>query len=226
MPVADRRLPLSHILAGEPTRDAVLDAAAICVDRKGFEGTSLEEVAAEAGVSRTTLYRRFGSREALFTALLVHRAEPFQKWARSVQLGPGTIAERLETVLTGAIMEMQQVGWLDVSLHSGPAESSIRLFRAAHRHTSNQTVLPLIDALLGDNARKAGVTLAEVAEWVADQMVALGSAPLWEEQALRRRLRHFVMPVLAPVATTEAPLDTRLCAIEARLDEIVGRLPG
>ncbi|MBX3504320.1 MAG: TetR/AcrR family transcriptional regulator [Parvibaculum sp.] len=44
---------------------AILDAALGLFIERGAAGTSLEEVARRAGVARTTLYRRWASREAL-----------------------------------------------------------------------------------------------------------------------------------------------------------------
>ena len=202
--------------------DAVLDAAARCIDRKGLDNTSLEEVATEAGVSRTTLYRRYGSRESLFKALLLARAQPFRAWSRQVCLGPGTALERVETVLVRAILDMQRVGWLDTSLHAGLSAGAIRLFKASHAESAQDMLAPLLASMMDAGAAaKVNVTLTDLVEWTADQMIVLASAGPWEEEALRGRLRYFVMPVLAPrVASTQ---DDRLARIEALLDQLVAR---
>lgn len=49
-------------------RDRLLDATERCVRRDGVEGTSLASVAAEAGVSRRTVYRYFASGQELLAA--------------------------------------------------------------------------------------------------------------------------------------------------------------
>ncbi|MDR3389651.1 MAG: helix-turn-helix domain containing protein [Rudaea sp.] len=203
--------------------DPVLDAAARCVDRKGLDNTSLEEVAAEAGVSRTTLYRRYGNRESLLTALLIARAEPFRAWSSSVYLGPGTVAERIETVLVHAILEMQRVGWLDRTLSTGMSAAAIRVFKASHAHGSEQLLAPLLTSVMDQRAASdAQVTVAELIDWTADQMIVLASAAPWGEAKLRGRLRYFVMPVLAPTSVREPGAD-RLARIEARLDALLAR---
>lgn len=203
--------------------DPVLDAAARCIDRKGFDNTSLEEVAAEAGVSRTTLYRRYGNRDSLFTALLIARAEPFRLWSRHVYLGPGTVAERVETVLAHAILEMQRVGWLDRTLHTGMSAAAIRVFKASHAHGSDTGLAPLLASMMDQRgASEARVTIAELIDWTADQMIVLASAAPWDEETLRGRLRYFVMPVLAPGAERGPPVD-QLARIEARLDALLAR---
>lgn len=206
--------------------DPVLDAAARCIERKGFDNTSLEEVAAEAGVSRTTLYRRYGNRESLFKALLIARAAPFRDWSRRVLLGAGTVAERIETVLAQAILEMQRVGWLDRTLHAGMSAPAIRLFKASHAHGAEASLAPLLSSTMDQRAAaEARVTVAELIDWSADQMIVLASAAPWDEETLRGRLRYFVMPVLVP--RTDAHVDAdRLTRIEASLEILIARTGG
>jgi AcrR family transcriptional regulator len=52
------------------SHDPVLDAARECVLAVGVRRTTFSDVARRAGVSRMTLYRRFGDLEALLSALM------------------------------------------------------------------------------------------------------------------------------------------------------------
>lgn len=54
----------------ERTREAILVAAEDYFARKGFEGTSLHQIAEAAGVARSTPAYFFGSKEALYDAVL------------------------------------------------------------------------------------------------------------------------------------------------------------
>lgn len=209
--------------AAEPVGDAVLDAAAACIQRKGFDNTSLEEVAAEAGVSRTTLYRRFGSRENLFKALLNERSKPFRLWSRQILFGPGLPEERLETVLAHAILEMQHVGWLDYAIGPGISAAGRRLIKAAHADGAGDTLAPLLEMMMSASARDAGFAVADLLEWTAEQMISLANAKIWEEEPLRQRLRHFVMPVLIPRMGEPGPAADRLTAIEEKVDRLLAR---
>ena len=47
-------------------RAAILEAAARMFTRSGFEGASMDQIAAEAGVSKLTVYSHFGDKETLF----------------------------------------------------------------------------------------------------------------------------------------------------------------
>jgi AcrR family transcriptional regulator len=58
--------------------DRVLDAARRCVDRWGLSRLTIDDVAAEAGVSRATLYRLFpGGKDVMFDALRVRELQEF-----------------------------------------------------------------------------------------------------------------------------------------------------
>jgi len=55
---------------GERTREAILDAAVDLASIDGIEGLSIGELAKRTGMSKSGLFRHFGSREALQTAVL------------------------------------------------------------------------------------------------------------------------------------------------------------
>lgn len=50
--------------------DSILDAALVEFDRHGFRKVALDDVARRAGVSRTTIYRRFANRDELVSAVM------------------------------------------------------------------------------------------------------------------------------------------------------------
>lgn len=52
------------------TRQKLLEAALELVSLKGYNGTTTREIAARAGVSELTLFRRFGKKEKLFEEML------------------------------------------------------------------------------------------------------------------------------------------------------------
>ena len=49
-------------------RAAILEAAKQLFAREGFNGVSMDQIAAEAGVSKLTVYSHFGDKDALFAA--------------------------------------------------------------------------------------------------------------------------------------------------------------
>ena len=56
-------------------RQAILDAAKRLFPQFGFDGVSMEAIAAEAGVSKLTVYSHYGDKDALFTATINAKCE-------------------------------------------------------------------------------------------------------------------------------------------------------
>lgn len=56
-------------------RAAILEAAKVLFVEQGYTGVSMDSIAAQAGVSKLTVYSHFGDKEALFTAAVKSRCE-------------------------------------------------------------------------------------------------------------------------------------------------------
>ena len=81
---------------------AILDAAVRAFLRVGYEPVSVETVAAEAGVSRRTVFNQFGSKEALFRAAIE------RLWRRL-----SVFATADEEVITYDVSEgLRRLGWM------------------------------------------------------------------------------------------------------------------
>src|SRR6476469_142202 len=59
-------------------RRRILAAAAQLIEEHGVEHVSMDAIAAEAGVGKGTLFRRFGDRSGLVMALIDERTREFQ----------------------------------------------------------------------------------------------------------------------------------------------------
>jgi AcrR family transcriptional regulator len=64
-----RRVTLRNVESAVRTTDALIDAARDAIAERGWDATTMEEIAAAAGVSRMTLHRRGLTREGLLDAL-------------------------------------------------------------------------------------------------------------------------------------------------------------
>ena len=68
-------------ISGEERRKQILEAArAVCAE-KGFAGTTLDDIAEEAGISRALVVQHFGSKEGVYEALseTAARAHPLEE---------------------------------------------------------------------------------------------------------------------------------------------------
>lgn len=55
---------------GEPIVDSILEHALVELSREGLDGLSIDRIARAAAVNKTTIYRRWPTREALVAAAL------------------------------------------------------------------------------------------------------------------------------------------------------------
>ncbi|MDR3471273.1 MAG: TetR/AcrR family transcriptional regulator [Devosia sp.] len=78
-------------------RDQIIEGAKRCFFDLGFEACSMNEVAAEAGVSKGTLYVYFEDKEALFAAICDRERGRTLNFARQGLDQAGTVEEALQT---------------------------------------------------------------------------------------------------------------------------------
>jgi AcrR family transcriptional regulator len=69
-PPADVPARRTRALAQSEKRSVILAAARAVFERSGYDGASMNDIAAEAGVSKPTLYVYFDSKEKLFDGLI------------------------------------------------------------------------------------------------------------------------------------------------------------
>ena len=72
----------ADVVPGGPALNAkarqILEGARSAFHELGYEGTSVDEVARRAGVSKPTLYTYFGDKQALFAASFAHECQQYQ----------------------------------------------------------------------------------------------------------------------------------------------------
>ena len=81
-------------------RNAIVDAASRRFFGEGFAATSIEQVAADAGVSKVTIYNQFGDKRALFTAAVERECEKMRDYFSLDAMPSGPIRERLSVIAT------------------------------------------------------------------------------------------------------------------------------
>src|SRR5678815_821106 len=66
------------------SRAAVVDAARTLFLRKGYAGTTMEEIAAQAGLTKRTVYNNYGDKEALFREVVADVLAYAEAFARGL----------------------------------------------------------------------------------------------------------------------------------------------
>ena len=82
-------------MTGKERREQLLNIGRRLFAERGFEGTSIEEVAAQAGVSKPVVYEHFGGKEGLY-AVVVDREMDYVVRRISEAIATGTPRERVE----------------------------------------------------------------------------------------------------------------------------------
>jgi AcrR family transcriptional regulator len=98
-------------LVGE-VEERILDAAGKVFLERGFEGASVEEIAEVARAGKPTIYARFGSKEALFAAVVARKVRVNTSIQRVAAMG-STIEQRLEamaSVVLGRLLSPESIG--------------------------------------------------------------------------------------------------------------------
>jgi AcrR family transcriptional regulator len=68
--VPDARRPPKVRMTGKERREQLLDVGRQLFAERGFDGTSVEEIAARAGVSKPVVYEHFGGKEGLYAVVV------------------------------------------------------------------------------------------------------------------------------------------------------------
>src|SRR5918998_3689902 len=84
------------------TRERILGAALRLFAEKGYEATTMRDVAREAEASVGLAYRYFASKDEFALALFEELAEGSEAWAQE-EMPEGTVAERFEAAMLAKV---------------------------------------------------------------------------------------------------------------------------
>ena len=156
----------------DATRTRLLEAARVVLGRQGPRKVSLSAIAAEAGVSRPTLYKYFASKDALLLALSVHEQQRFTA-GLTVALDGLTGPSRLDRALRYMVEFQRDYPMRELVL----IEPDFMLDQLAHTlRTMRDSLVPLFE----EADPRAGADAARPAD-LADL-------------AIRTAMSHFLIP--------------------------------
>lgn len=95
----------------DPVRQRLLTAARELFAQRGYEGTSVRDITSRAKANLAAITYHFGSKEALFHAVLRSVAEPLVEAVTQAAQGSGTPLERIELALRAANRHVQAHPW-------------------------------------------------------------------------------------------------------------------
>lgn len=172
------------------TRADLLGAAARVFVQRGFQGSSVEAIAAEAGYSRGAFYSNFASKEELFAELLQERV--YDIYGRMAQTGAAPtrpnmreLGARLAAIQRHPEGRWLFVLWLEVLAHAGRDER-FRAIAARFWSDNRERGAKTIEAAYATMGQPPPVP----GRHLATAMIALD---------IGLALQHFVDPDAAPL---------------------------
>lgn len=107
-------MPEQKLTQSEMKRSAILEAAITTFQEKGVKGTSMDELAARAGVSKRTVYNHFPSKEALVMHLMAEMRQRAQQQIHVKYDSGKPLDAQLLTIVGAEIEVMCDQEYLDL----------------------------------------------------------------------------------------------------------------
>jgi AcrR family transcriptional regulator len=201
--LADSPHPPAGARTTDRQHDAVLDAAAHCYLRLGVDKTTASDIAAEVGISRATLYRRFGSHEVIFLAVLARESE---EMAEAAQIHLQGVEDPGERVLEGMMFALGEIGRRPVhaAIFGGDsaAWAANRAIREeALRRIGEAGVRPLVASPLAEG-ELSEADMSDLVDWILRILISYAAVPGdggRDAAAIRRQLTEWFLPAFQRV---------------------------
>jgi TetR/AcrR family transcriptional repressor of mexJK operon len=194
---------------GDRKRAAILEAAQQVFFANGFVGTSMDEVAATAAVSKQTVYKHFTDKEALFREVVTNvvRARDSEITAEFLSTGNGSVDDSLQSFARNFLVGVMQPNVLKLRrLVIGEAgrfpELGQSYFDLGPKRAVEQLALALREAAARQRVRLEDPELAaQHLLWLIlsiplNQAMLLGDEISYTEAALNRYADEGVMAFL------------------------------
>jgi len=186
----------------------LISAVERCIVRHGTARVSMAEVADEAGVTRSTLYRYFPTRKDLITALLLARAEALVEASVAAMPDPDDAAASLAHLILHPVETVAGTPLTD-ALFSPKSEglaTSVEFESDALFETALRRFGPPLARWQAQGQLHADLDIRQTVRWLIAQAVLLLSPP-WRglSDAERRTIveRYVVRGLLARRVTNE-----------------------
>jgi TetR/AcrR family transcriptional regulator, mexJK operon transcriptional repressor len=183
-------------------RQAILEAAKNLFVRNGYASTSMDAVAAEAGVSKLTVYSHFNDKETLFSAAVLARCEE-QVPELFVDVSP---QEPVEKVLLGIARGFQilinspesiELHRLMIALGTQDSKLSQKFFEAGPQHILQEmerflTRVNDTQGLHFDSPLRAAGHFLSLIKGVCNFRLLIGNAAAPDEEAGEQHVQEVV----------------------------------
>jgi AcrR family transcriptional regulator len=187
--------------------EKVLDAAYACFVRHGVRKTTMEDIAAAAGMSRPALYQYVRSKDDAYRRLADRVYDGALREARSAGGGSGTLAQRLDRILATKLALTERLFADSPYAHELVGRSSLVAEEMERRFLAD--LVDLLAETITGAAADADLQLGEAhAREIAELALALTrglEADHTDLDRRRDRLRNGIALLVAGVAAATRP---------------------
>lgn len=182
-------------------QDQILDAACDCYLRIGVNKTSVDMVAKEAKVSRTTVYRYFQNRDELLTSLVIRESHKLIELVQEKTQHIDRLADFMVEAMVLSLLEAPKMKTHDLFFGEEAVSITSRLCVSSDQVYSigQKLIEPLHHKAIADGDIPPSMTTLHVIEWVARVLLSYWSNPnplMQDEASLREMMTMFLYPVL------------------------------
>jgi AcrR family transcriptional regulator len=182
-------------------REAILDAAESCLQRFGPAKTTVEDVAQAAGVSRATLYRQFGTRDALLLAVAAREADRVATEAELFLRQFDDVGSWLVEGMLFCIRQIPNRPLLAQFLDPQELGAASRMVLTSERMIAigSEILRPMFEPALAAGRLRQGVELDTLIEWILRILLSYLAVPGPEsrsEDQLRRLFETLLLPAV------------------------------
>ncbi|WP_236789439.1 TetR/AcrR family transcriptional regulator [Amycolatopsis sp. GM8] len=132
----------------ESTRSALVDSAVELFTKRGYAGTSLDEVARRARVTKGALYHHFNGKQALFEAAFAQVESRVHSELGEIMRRPETAWERALAGLRQFIASCLDPAYQRIVIHEAPVVMGWERWREAENRASFGLILASLEDLI------------------------------------------------------------------------------
>jgi AcrR family transcriptional regulator len=188
----------------DDARERLVNAAEVCFERFGLRRTTIDDVAREAKVSRSTVYRYFDGRGDLIVAAYMRESEQVNEKVKALMRQPGPFAARVVKTTLRSIESIRSGKYLPLMLTPEGAILASKAVTAssAFYETSRETMGPFFDEAQANGEIRPDITLDDFIEWTLRIIFsfAMFDSPVQRDakRSVKRLIETFLVPSLAP----------------------------
>jgi AcrR family transcriptional regulator len=200
MPRGSRSQPTAATSADD-ARERILAAAERCIERHGIRKTTMDDIAAEVGLSRPSVYRYFADRDDLLIELISRHGRALVDRARKSMSRKGGLADQIVESLLYVADNGRRDPLTRHSIDTDDTNLGRRMIASGASEMLRAELWdPILDAAVANNELPPGLPRSDIHLWLGNvaKMLMRG---LEEGDGDLRRYRSVLRRFVAPAFT-------------------------